>query len=72
VVGVVGAIATKNITQNIGTGGTIFLVEWLGFPCLTTHRSGWPQHSSQRLILRATAKFDNVIRSRRSRVTETG
>jgi hypothetical protein len=28
--------------------------------CLTTHCSGWPQHTDERLILRATAKFDNV------------
>ena len=40
--GLVGrTISLHQIPQNIGTGGTIFLVEWLSFLCLTTHRSGW-------------------------------
>jgi branched-subunit amino acid permease len=33
-------ISLHQVTQHIGTGGTIFLVEWLSILCLTTRCTG--------------------------------
>jgi hypothetical protein len=55
----VGAIATSTSTIS-ALAVKYSSVEWLSILCLTTHRSEWPQHTGERLILLVTSKFDNA------------
>jgi hypothetical protein len=55
-----GAVFLHPVTQNLSTGGTIFLSKLPYSPCLTTHWSGWTEHTGEWLIFLATAQFEAV------------